>query len=376
VKIGIIHYSLNPCGGGERLCLTTIEVLKKEGYEVKLITVEKTDWNKVRKMSGKEVKPDKEIALFSFEPRVFAIYQRLLGYFLAYRFSKECDLTLNTHGDVMPVPCDIAYMHYPTFIEWRKKPETIMKYRKSVYWRLYFAPYEFMQTRLVKWYIDKSFILTNSSYSAEAIWRQAGKRAKVIYPPVDVSRFFNSLEVSRENVVVTCGRFTPEKHLDKIPEIASKVPDAQFIITGSTLAKGSLEIIRRIRSRSKELMCRNVEIIPNVSLKRLIEIYGKSKVYLHTMIGEHFGISVVEAMASGLVPVVHSTGGPWLDILEQGLHNGRRHKFPSRFQAFRDLNNGDVTSNVIGSVKKCQRLRLKLFSQESFKIIFQPKPFD
>jgi alpha-1,2-mannosyltransferase len=32
---------------------------------------------------------------------------------------------------------------------------------------------------------------------------------------------------------------------------------------------------------------------------------------------DHFGISVVEAMASGCVPVVHKSGGPWMDILDQ-----------------------------------------------------------
>ncbi|HYZ96118.1 MAG TPA: glycosyltransferase, partial [Nitrososphaeraceae archaeon] len=31
--------------------------------------------------------------------------------------------------------------------------------------------------------------------------------------------------------------------------------------------------------------------------------------YLHTMAGEHFGISIVEAMAAGLIPVVPSYGG-------------------------------------------------------------------
>jgi len=30
---------------------------------------------------------------------------------------------------------------------------------------------------------------------------------------------------------------------------------------------------------------------------------------LHTMVGEHFGISIVEAMASGCIPVVHNSGG-------------------------------------------------------------------
>ncbi len=36
----------------------------------------------------------------------------------------------------------------------------------------------------------------------------------------------------------------------------------------------------------------------------------KSKVYFHPMVGEHFGISIVEAMAAGLVPVVSDVGGP------------------------------------------------------------------
>ena len=35
----------------------------------------------------------------------------------------------------------------------------------------------------------------------------------------------------------------------------------------------------------------------------------RAKVYFHPMIGEHFGMAVVEAMASGLIPVVPNVGG-------------------------------------------------------------------
>ena len=36
----------------------------------------------------------------------------------------------------------------------------------------------------------------------------------------------------------------------------------------------------------------------------------ESKVYFHPMTGEHFGMTVVEAMAAGLIPVVPNDSGP------------------------------------------------------------------
>lgn len=41
-----------------------------------------------------------------------------------------------------------------------------------------------------------------------------------------------------------------------------------------------------------------------------------SSVGLHTMWNEHFGISIVEMMAAGLVVVAHNSGGPKDDIIE------------------------------------------------------------
>jgi glycosyltransferase involved in cell wall biosynthesis len=47
----------------------------------------------------------------------------------------------------------------------------------------------------------------------------------------------------------------------------------------------------------------------NVNLNRLFSIMVRAKVYFHPMVGEHFGMSVVEAMAAGLIPVVPNIGG-------------------------------------------------------------------
>jgi glycosyltransferase involved in cell wall biosynthesis len=31
-------------------------------------------------------------------------------------------------------------------------------------------------------------------------------------------------------------------------------------------------------------------------------------------------VAVVEAMAAGLIPIVHKSGGPWIDIVERGKY--------------------------------------------------------
>jgi glycosyltransferase involved in cell wall biosynthesis len=47
----------------------------------------------------------------------------------------------------------------------------------------------------------------------------------------------------------------------------------------------------------------------NASLDKLLSIVRESRVYFHPMIGEHFGMAVLEAMAAGLIPVVANEGG-------------------------------------------------------------------
>jgi glycosyltransferase involved in cell wall biosynthesis len=47
----------------------------------------------------------------------------------------------------------------------------------------------------------------------------------------------------------------------------------------------------------------------NVRFDRLLDLLCRSKVYVHPLPGEPFGISTVEAMSAGIIPVVPDIGG-------------------------------------------------------------------
>jgi len=108
-----------------------IEALKDSGYEVILGTAEPTNWDKVEKTVGMTVRPDMELSLLKARMRIFGIYMRLLTTFLALKMRRECDIVVNTHGDILFADSDIIYMHYLTFAILRETPVNI-KYSSSL----------------------------------------------------------------------------------------------------------------------------------------------------------------------------------------------------------------------------------------------------
>ena len=315
-RICIIHHSLNSCGGGEFLSLSLAKALKEIKYKVIYYTIQKTDWELVKNAFNTDFKPDEEFNILKIKLPYFGIYQRLFAGIMM-KPKRKCDLVINTHGDVMPfVDSDIIYMHYPTFSLWYENPVNV-KYLRSFFWKSYFLPYYGIQRTLVR--KIKGIIITNSKFSRKAIERYVGRKALIVYPPVPVEHYDKLLHniYDRKNIVVTIGRFTYEKRYEEVLRIAKKVPYAKFVIIGAVSNNLNYLYFKKITKLINEYKIKNVILLPNLSFAEKIKILSKAKVDLHTMINEHFGIAIVEAMASGLVPVIHRSGGPWEDILQE-----------------------------------------------------------
>jgi glycosyltransferase involved in cell wall biosynthesis len=86
-------------------------------------------------------------------------------------------------------------------------------------------------------------------------------------------------------------------------EIARRMPNVNFAIIGSVSPdkKSYSDMLRKTAPGNLSFV-----IAP---LRKVNDILGKAKVYVHCALNEHFGITIVEAMAAGVVPVVHNSGG-------------------------------------------------------------------
>jgi glycosyltransferase involved in cell wall biosynthesis len=158
---------------------------------------------------------------------------------------------------------------------------------------------------------QKHLVLANSHYTATEIQRFSSKKAKVLYPPLssvisEIGRQTN--KTPQEDLVVTVSRLDSNKLLERIPRVAAKTDrNTKFAVVGRLYNQ---QVLDHLEATVKKLgVSDRVMFYPNASSKQKIDLLQRAKIYLHTMVGEHFGISIVEAMALGCIPIVHDSGG-------------------------------------------------------------------
>lgn len=314
----IFHALFELAGGGEKFAIELSKALNELGFDVELVTF-------YRDLEA--FKRSLNLLTLNYKPKIIAkptpltynlldsiLSERLVRFkrlILAYNFLRGLedhtyDLIIDT-GSNVPLDVDISYIHYPTIAP---------GYSGGIIYRTYHLLVKNF-SRLLEG--TPKLVLTNSSWTANKVItyypRLVGK-VFALYPPVDVEYFNEAFSEDRDELVITVSRFTPEKNLGEVLKVAKALRNYNFLLVGSA-GKYSEPIIKYLRTRIESENLDNVDLKMNVPRDELRKLLSRAKYYLHPPFPEHFGISVVEAMATGCIPIVYKDGGVWYDIVSR-----------------------------------------------------------
>lgn len=152
------------------------------------------------------------------------------------------------------------------------------------------------------------------------------KRVTKIYPPCDTTDITNNISLTssnndRENLLISFAQFRPEKYhelqLQVWKDAISKLPPgSKFIMIGATRGIEDEKIVQELKRQRDSLgLSDSVDFAINKPWPEVLSYFKRAKVAIHTMKEEHFGISIVEMMAAGLIVIAHDSAGPKMDII-------------------------------------------------------------
>ncbi len=289
MKIGIFDPYLDDNGGGERYMMTIAKYLSKDN-EVSVFWDSHEDLMKVDQrfsLNLENVKITENIFNYSFIEK--------------QRASRKYDVIIVLSDGSIPVlSSKKLYLHM-------QQP---VSYMLSV------------KDRLKLMRVNRIFC--NSTFTKDFIEKYYKVKCDLLYPPVSI--FGNKKE--KENLIFHVGRFRvmnvksedykkQQVMIDSFKRLIDKgLKDWKFLLAVSL---NDIENPKFV-SMKKSAIDYPIEFLINSSMEKLWEKGSKAKIYWHATgfgeeldknphLAEHFGISTVEAMGVGAVPVVFNAGG-------------------------------------------------------------------
>jgi alpha-1,2-mannosyltransferase len=156
---------------------------------------------------------------------------------------------------------------------------------------------------------------------------------ELVFPPCDTAAL-RALPLARPaspRLVVSVAQFRPEKaHAMQLrawaamraragalgAADAATLTAARLVLVGGVRGAEDAARLDSLRKLAAQLrLGDSVSFLVGVPAAQLRQTLAAAHVGLHTMRDEHFGISVVEYMAAGAVPLAHDSAGPRMDIV-------------------------------------------------------------
>ena len=298
MKIAIFHNFMDNIGGAELVDLILARELKADIYTTNI------DHEKIRKMG---FSTDNIFSIGRIP--INAPFRQEVAY---WKFKK---LNLGKKYDFYIIAGDWAmsagknhkpnlwYVYSPKREIWDlfsfTRNHTVKWYEKPIFdvWAWY---HRYLDRRDLK-EIDR--IVSTSGNVQQRVKRYFGKDTNVIYPPIEASKFYCG---KNGGYWLSVNRLITHKRVDMQIKAFEKLPNEKLVVVGSYEKSRHFQ---KYANYINGIKPSNVEIRSWVSDEELKELYANCRGFITTSRDEDFGLTVLEAMASGKPVIAPNEGG-------------------------------------------------------------------
>lgn len=161
-------------------------------------------------------------------------------------------------------------------------------------------------------------IICNSQFTKNIIDNEFGVESTILYPPVAVEKFKAK---KKQNLILSVARFSNLMQSKRQDVIIDTFINFDKSNSGYNLIlAGGTEVGANIKDLEKRSKGYPIKIIKSPDFKTLKNLYAIAKIFISAsgyqinensepQKVEHFGITVVESMAAGCVPIIYNAGG-------------------------------------------------------------------
>jgi len=293
LKIGIYNPYFDSLGGGERYVLTLAE-----------------HWSKTN-----------DVSIFWDDPSILRVSTDRFGLDLSH-----VKTVPNVFGTSLFVRKLIESSKYDVlfFLSDGSVPMTMARHN-IIHFQVPFAHVAMTSWKAAKY----ESIVVNSEFTKQHLDKKLSLPVTVIYPPVDSTR---AKQTKKEKIILSVGRFNSlygAKKQDVLIRAFIEMTKKKqtngwkLVLAGGVLPTDESYVYALVEMAKGYA----IEFELNCSYEKLQELYNKASIYWHAAgFGEtdptrmeHFGMTTVEAMGNGCVPIVYNAGGQ-PEIVKQGVN--------------------------------------------------------
>lgn len=301
MKIAVFHQFLDNIGGAEIVTLTLARELNADVYTTNV------NKEKIAKMGFSDVFP--RIRSIGKIPVNAPLRQQLaLWRFRRLNLGKKYDFYIVSgdwamSGAVNNKP-NMWYIHSPLNEIWQFKDyirEKVLSWWKRPFYDFFVLLNRFLTKNYAR---HAGRLICNSQNTRNRTRKYYGRDAAIINPPIDCLKYHHKED---KDYWLSVNRLISNKIIELQMKAFAKLPGEKLFIVGSyEMGARQFESYKNYLEKIKP---KNVEIISWADDDKLKELYSECKGFITTAMDEDFGMTPVEAMASGKPVIAPNEGG-------------------------------------------------------------------